>query len=263
MSTHIVRQEALNLAVDDEDRIDCPFCGTRERSMKIRRYETGIYYHCFRASCEDGKGFIYSIGRASSGLKKKEPKVHLFMEHTRAMSRTEMHRVCKKYWLDQTTIMKNSVTMTSLDPKRYVFTLYDALGRQWGHATKRVITDDRGLKSVTYSFRQTSGLAWVQPERTRSLNSAIITEGMLDAMKVHKYGQGIALLGTNFNMEMAIEIRNLGFQKIIIALDPDASHVATKIKNSYNLMFASFRIARLSADPKDLPPEQLKEELFQ
>ena len=256
----IIKQEAIGLAVDDEDRIQCPFCKVDERSMKIHRYDTGIYYHCFRASCPNGKGFTGSLSRAPlAAIRHSTFKPKVFTRHTRVLSELEIKNIYNKYDISLQELMDNMVCKVCVG-NAYVFSLFTPEGHMWGRSSKASVSPFKGPKALTYPYEESVSLAYIRKLRRPPL--AILTEGMFDAIKVHRYGQGVCLLGTNFNMDMAMDLKKNGYTDIIIiALDRDAYSIATNIKKKFSLMFDTCRIARLSKDPKDLLHPQLKEEL--
>ena len=252
-----IKQSALSLAVGDEDRIHCPFCRNEERSMKISRYSTGIYYHCFRATCSNGRGFTGSL--PSNLIPKKEkiftPKI--FKQETRELTEQDINYFFVKYGLDSAQVRDNKIRRIR---GGYVFPLYNSAGYEWGMATKIIFPALGQKKTILYRQTKTCGLHYAQPWKG-DFTTIIITEGVLDAIKVNRIGQGVALSGTDLHTDQAADLIAIGCKRLWICLDPDASHKADRIRNQFGLFFEECRVFQLSADPKDLPFDQLVEEL--
>jgi hypothetical protein len=97
---------------------------------------------------------------------------------------------------------------------------------------------------------------------------AVLVEDVISATKIahlpiflsrssRKYA-GIALLGTDLNTEKVKDILAAGYNKVIIALDPDATSKAFKLQKEYGLFFSSLEVRVLPEDPKDMPYAKLE-----
>jgi len=252
-----IKQSALFLAVGDEDRIYCPFCRNDERSMKVTRYSTGIYYHCFRATCSNGRGFTGSL---PSNLRAKEEKrfvPNVFTKETSDLSMIDIDFLYNKYKITGQEIEDNKISKIE---GGFAFPLYNSAGYEWGIATKIMNPRPKQKKTILYRRAKTCGLHYAQPWKG-DFTTVILTEGVLDAIKVNRIGQGVALSGTDLHTDQAGDLIAIGCKRLWICLDPDASHKAHKIRNTYGLFFEECKVFQLSADPKDLPFDQLVKEL--
>jgi len=253
---------ALDLAIADSLRGVCPFCNAREHSFTITRNEEGLLYNCYRDSCppEDSSGFIGTMPQnvldVSSFKKEKKFRAKPFKYPTTGLP------------LDMEEILYSlygfiPVCKWDTGHFRLVFEARNYEGYTYGYVAKALsgYTRWKGPKSVNYFDTPGPHLYYppffksptvhLGPGGYLNTESVTIVEDCISAQKVN----GVALLGTHMTDEQALSLRK-HFNRLIIALDPDAAAAAQRIYRKYNLYFDNIRILDLDKDPKDTSYEE-------
>jgi len=261
---------ALDLNIADSLRGVCPFCNaTHEHSFTITRTEEGLLYNCYRSSCpdEESSGFIgtmpQNILNVASFKKEKTFRSKSFKYPTSELP------------LDIEDILYTLygfIPSCKWDTKyfRLVFEARDYNGYTYGHVAKVLpgYTNWPGPKSVNY-FETRGSHLYYPPFFSKTLRLEVgdnpynppfpvtIVEDCISAQKVN----GVALLGTHMTDEQALSLRK-HFNRLIIALDPDAAAAAERIVRKYRLYFDNIRILDLDKDPKDTTYEEWNKKYY-
>ena len=263
-----IKQEALSLAVGDEEKVFCPFCDNRKPwapSLKITRIPEGILYHCYRAVCS-GQGFI---GTLPSNLLKEsaaQSTVKLFKPRPYKKDTTEIlyamyEYILKNYCITKTELKRNGILQTGgTDEVGLVMPLFNRMGYEFGHTTKIIHANGTQLKAIHYLTTDTCKLHYAVGSNCDGA-TVILVEDVLSAIRVSEFRQGVALLGTHLNDAMVKDLLIAGFKNVIVALDPDAISKATTMRQKYSLFFNTFSVVALPDDPKDLSRTRLQKEL--
>lgn len=254
-----IKLEALSLDYGDTLNTTCPVCDVRtsKTHLSVSRMATGILYHCYRDSCGI-KGFVESL--PSNLSRDKTTKSFTPRKFTKPVENitTQMRNKLKiKYDLSYEEIHYNGIKSIK-DRDGILLPLYNWMGYNYGHTTKYF----DGLKTIHYLESETSKLHF--PHRNSFVkddDTIVLVEDVISAIRCARHAHSASLLGTNLTSAMVEDIIKAEYINVIIALDPDATTKAMKLKNKYGLFFKSFRAAPLSADPKDMNDTQLKLEL--
>lgn len=253
-----IKNEALGLEVGASTQVYCPCCDNDPPyppSLSITRDDNGIIYNCFRAVCSC-RGFIGSLPSCIP-TDKKLVKRFVPKPYTReaTLPNAKIQGLLSRlYGITEEELRDNGIKQTGTGG--LLMPLYNVEGYPFGHTTKY---RGKALKAIHYLTTETSKLHFVNPRRVGS--SAILVEDVLSAIRVHRFAQGVALLGTNLNIAMVKDLLKGGYRDIIVALDPDALHKAIKMRKAFGIFFTTFRIVSLSNDPKDLSDKQLRKEM--
>lgn len=256
-----IKREVIGLAIDATIQIYCPFCDNThpwKPSMSVSRVDCGVLYHCHRAGC--GKSGFY--GSLPSGLDKrtKEFTPRVFAKNTRELTQEEYCLLSSSYDLTVEEINNNQFKWLS-HAAGLMMPLYTRGGKCFGKNIKYF--DKETYKSILYlesqapkvHFPDTSCLPVYLQE------TMIIVEDVISSIRVSRFGQGVALLGTHLSEEMVKDLCAHKPNKVLFALDPDAFTNAVELRNRYAFFFPSTEVVCLSKDPKDLSHDQLEEEL--
>ena len=252
-----IKTEALDLPVDMSKTVHCCFCDNEKPyppSLSLTRIDDGILYNCFRASCS-GQGLIGSLPtdfQVTKGVQKDNFKARPYVMPLYELSQTDKEYLYDRYKLGLVEIDRNSIkSMRGSSSNDFIFPLYDHTGSFYGHTTKR---NDAKLKAIHYLERKTSNLYWPYSVRRSPWDrkTVIIVEDVLSAIRVNRFKQGVALLGTSMTKEKVKDLLLAGVENVILALDPDAFVTAQLMQEKWGLFFNTFRVVLLTDDPKDL-----------
>ena len=241
----------------------CPFCDNAhpyKPSMSVTRVDGGLLYNCFRATC--GTSGYHGSMPSSMMVRDKEAKTDTnpMLMPTRHLTAEETVFLSGAYDLTVEEIENNEIRWLKY-AKGIVMPLYTTSGAIFGYNTKYWNKDK--YKSVLYKQSNYPNLHWAYAHdmEASGWGKIIIVEDQLSAIRVSRFGQGVALLGTQMNEDKIVELAKYRPEEVIIALDPDATSKAVDIQQKYALSFKKLRVAPLSSDPKDMTHKKLKKEL--
>lgn len=275
-----IRLEALTLAEGENTRdITCPFCPPYDQekaSLSVTRNADGLLYQCYRAKC-GSHGFIPTISNFSlyTTVKKVKSKVNSFEHEVSKLTDAQYKRLILNYNLTVDEIDTNSLKW-SATIQRLAIPLFDKNYMQWGWEAKVIkgLTTiwhkpNTGIKSIVYpSIEGKNRLYYpkLSPEYVRERtgiaeHTVVLVEDVMSAIRVMRYRDSVALLGCSLNMEQVIELME-GYPNVVVALDPDATDKAIKMKKEYAGYFNTFRVMQLNKDPKDMNEEELEREFL-
>lgn len=254
---------ALDLGVNQSIRTVCPFCNAaHETSFTLNRTEDGIQYGCWRAKCGK-RGFIpskamqYDPHWHKKEPKKRKPKTFSYDTVELPDELVEMFYV--RYSITKDELIQNGFSYApELD--RVIMPIYNYLGYEIGQVARSYDPDITGSKAINYFSDGKSHLHYVPQGMYR--NGAIVcVEDIPSSLRCARFGRAIAILGSYISHENILELaEHTG--EVIIALDPDATNKAFKMRNKYRAYFRNFSIRVLSKDPKDMSDEEIQNEIF-
>lgn len=253
-----IKTEALALSDGETVTSFCFFCkAEHESKLAITRTSDGLLFICPRASC-GAKGFIpdHNDG-AISYRRTKRPEFipKPFTEMTEKPPDWLYKYMHDKYELEEYDLMINGVSYATTSG-RVVFNAATKEGERWGQVVKDEFhrRSKRASKSYTYPLRPNIGLYYPV---SRYRNTIVVVEDPISAMKMSKVCPAVALLGTTFNDEQALDIAKVA-ESMVFALDPDATDKALEYQKRYSLLLKTSALI-LPQDVKDTPLAQLKE----
>lgn len=253
--------ESLDLGINDNKRVVCPFCKAKhESSFNIRRLEQGIYYNCYRAACAV-KGFISSLPGTTQleCVKKKSFTPKEFTYPLEPLPEWVVTTINKKYEITEEELNEQGYKY-SPDTSRIWCPLFGRRGQVYGSQTKVFGAGATGPKTVIYRSAETSGLHYVRQGERRG-GAIAITEDILSGIKVSRFVRAVALLGTSLLPNQLAELRE-ETDHLILMLDPDMYSKMINYKRKYSFYFRNFSVILLSKDPKDLPQQELEEKIY-
>jgi ribosomal protein L37AE/L43A len=226
MYTYCEQKEALDavwLREGQQKRIDCPFCGG-QKTLSVSRRQGRRMWQCFRASCP-AKGVAgaemdaEAIRSRLSGDVTTKRRSAPVPEH---LSRPEHHAKATAYL--------QSVSSWQAYEEGLIKVRY-------APAEDRVLfffPEDRGAvgrslngqKPKWRAYGDISGLLTVG-----SGDTAVLVEDAASACSISRFlfCSGCALLGTELRSEQKSQL--MAYQRVIIALDKDASRKAVAMKS--------------------------------
>ena len=255
--------EAAQLRPGENKTTTCPVCNRAGKFSVGRLHDGTVVYQCFRASCPTS-GSLRAQGSlpiaqavAPKRLKTSPLRANLqllelddcgFFEERFGLS----HNIVQEY---VQRVPERSAYAFDLRSKED-WVMGHQLRAEWsGHPVSpwNSLGDLQNSKARTF---------WVtdKPERRLSFyqyseeaDTAWIVEDPVSALCVAQEGHcGIALLGTNLNASQAMEIKRAGFERIVVALDFDATDKAHKMVREYRPLWGETWMHPLTEDLKDM-----------
>ena len=220
----------LELTEGQSIRQSCPKCG-RKNTFTATKRDGKVIYNCYSISCD-------LVGRLSTGMTReeimsytlKEPLVETFSknnqvdtfvypEHVTTSGNSDVGRFRQRW-----PVLNGTTLMYDIKDKRAVFPIHkdgiliDAIGRALDGAIPKWYRYSGAAKHYERTMGDTNGVY-------------VIVEDVISAITVAKVCPnvtGIAILGTNINYDHMEYLQD--YTKIIVALDPDATHKSNEYK---------------------------------
>jgi len=274
-----VDDEILILAKDLElgetiSSSDCPSCDggfKKDRAFTVTRVDQGYVYNCFRATC----GLCGFVPTKRVAKQRHHPRTTQQRRGEHAPNKISTQKFEPRYYLDgimsldtkQKEYLQDKFTMSpseiestrvKYNPVRdtYVYPIRSSTGEKVG-VVDRSYTGKRKPKAITYREMDRPLLHFPLQFSAMRKGPTYLVEDQMSATKVSRYANCVALLGCNLTDTGATVLQRVT-DKIIFALDGDATNAALRLRNEYAGMFKYVGVIQLQKDPKDMDDETLK-----
>lgn len=245
----------------------CPFCEggrTGEHTFSITRIDDGLLHNCYRASCDDGRGFVATGAVLRQAGPPKQKRSEPYTGTFEALEEKDYVYFSERFDLDRQYLSH----MGRNSDGYYVQALVAPNGMHRGYAVRlgcwsggpRCPRNSRsfGPKTKLYlNDSQQVPQSWYRYTLGRVAH-VVLVEDAVSAMKVQQAGHaGVALFGTNLT---ATKVREIGMQHpvlVSIALDADATDVAFEMAREWGLAFPRTRVIVLERDLKDISKSEV------
>jgi len=256
-----IKLTALHLAVDDTIMAECPFCcAQHEHKLAITRKDTGLIYHCFRASC-GASGFIPSNSSDVEAPKKgKKTKIRMYDGPVWWPIDYPFSFLQERFGIHPRYLQELGIV--DIDELNYLLPVYSIKSNKVSRQLRYF--DGTEPKAVLYPYSQGP---YYQEHRGKSKEYmgkpvTVVVEDYFSMLKVQQNSRGnvraVSIVGTHISEEMAIWLGRTS-SKIVMMLDPDAVSKAFKWKRTYSLIWPECNVVLLEEDPKDTDNEVLTE----
>lgn len=234
----------------------CPVCRggeSGEHTLSVSKRETSLLWICHRASC----GFKGVTGSPRHyGERTRIPSTRGVFGRQIARESgvipTEIRSLlAERYRITDTHAARFGLGWTNdtEQGERLVIPIKD----YYGEVTGSVLRAFNGALPKAKTHTEQGAIAWFTNPAT---TSCIIVEDCLSAIRASDYLTSVALLGTNFNDNMAQEIADAGLSPVYMALDADAYNKAVKYVMKHRSSL-NMRLLRLAKDIKDMTTDEL------
>lgn len=240
---------SIRLADGQTRRIDCPFCGGR-KTFTITSRRGQRVWNCYKASCT-GRGAastersVDEIRRALDGAAPGPEKP--WTRPLPELRADPLQHAAARAWLESNHCMgayEAGRAQIDYDPKEDRVVFWTGPGGAVGRALSP------GKKPKWLAYGDVSGGFFCGDAPT-----AVVVEDAASACAVSGLATGVALLGAK--VTQPIKIRLMAFEKVIMALDNDASARAIReLQKIGGAVPATIRF--LQDDLKYLPEEHIK-----
>lgn len=224
-------------------RGDCPSCGGKN-TLSIQRVNGDVVYNCFRASC-NVKGNFKSHYSITELLNRNNDanKPRITYNFFPVASNESAYALVKDL-----NAYKDARIQVQYDPAKHriVFASDSVIiGKTLANAKPKWLL-----------YEGSTGEPYLINHESRESRSLILCEDILSAAVCSDFADSAALLGTR--LSLAAKTLCLNYDRVIIALDPDAYYCGYKIaKKLAGLVKTSLLL--LPADPKDMEYHELSE----
>ena len=213
--------EGLDIKEGIQHRSNCPWCGGKN-TFTATKEDGVVLYNCYKLDCRirgaANTGMtvseIMTRLRPQDKQKKEEQELLTWSEHVVAPSAEHsLHTKFVKRWdLEYEELMYDVKDRRTVFPIRHNGRLIDAVGR--------------ALDGAIPKWYRYSGVADVYRRTVGKPNGVVLlVEDVISAVTAARLVPGLtglAILGTSLNVTIMKHLD--GFYKVIVALDPDASH---------------------------------------
>ena len=257
-----LRLAGMHLLPEHSLRMVCPFCrAEHEQSLRLTRKAQALVFICYRAKC-GVRGAVQSNGGVQ--LHHDEPRKHRgkpFNVETVAYPRDVAEVIHERYGISE-DVLHYSGMQWSPSTHEMCFPVFDLAGQRNGVSTK-VLGDKlvTGRKATLY-YDETPPEYYAPPLYLRSGSKVVwLVEDVLSCLRITTMGaNALALLGTNVGPRLFSAIPSY-FQKVVIALDPDALDKAHKIQRELDVLPVEVVVVDFYDDPKDVTLDYLSDAL--
>jgi len=248
----------LDIRDDETQRVSCPICGGYN-TFTVSRKEGRVLYNCYKASCDarGAKTVRRSMASIEAFLKGETPDSS-HQETPLRLPDTLFpcldRKICTEY-VEQLNIQYAvdagyATVMYDIAENRCVFIIYDDNKEVIG-AVGRALT--KGVLPKWKRYDKRKDLMFVCGDKK---GTAVLVEDCASACTVFASGfTGVALLGTSLSDLHISQLRV--FDKVIVALDADASQKAIKIQKRLD-DYVTTEVLFLTDDLKYFTPECVK-----
>ena len=254
-----IENYAVTLGVDESLYTNCPSCHGHDK-LSVTRNNEGVLYHCFRASCEL-KGFI-----PDDGVTAVPRTQRVFVPKTLRVPLTPLSVQARSMFWRKFELSYRDMPTVRLSGNRIAFPIKGPWGQHRGYvlrAYEELTGPLTGSKSLSLPAVPGVFLGWWKNTYRTLTDDLVLVEDAVSAIKLATMTNAVSLQGTEISSAAALEIADtkslLGYERVTIALDPDATSKAYKLLDKYQLLWQNARVVVLDADPKDTPMDELED----
>lgn len=273
-------QSMINeLEIGQDARAVCPHCGggsTKERSLSIQKSKPTMgKYMCFRASCDLGSGTVMLLTDESGDVvyhsrsKKVTTTPKQYTLVTLPLWKALARMLFKRYGIADEYLLYGNVR--ALRDGRVAYTIFSPKRMRRGYVIRKYKDHYRGMreyssipKAINHFLRKnTIGLSWYYKERhkNKQTDTLVVVEDIVSALKLCRWVDTCALLGTHMEPKRQKEIKQQGYKTVVLALDADANHKSASIKRQTENYLPGLKVKFLDKDIKDMSEEEIKNTL--
>lgn len=253
-----IRLMAEELADEESIYTTCPACG-RDGKFSVAIRDGLVLYNCFRPSCVlYGGGSIVSSGGRSLVHARSAPRKRkitpwdgdvapldddwvLFLSQSLGLHREHLD-LGRVYFAPE--------------EHRVAYPILGPLGRRRGWCLRSY--NGAQPKTLTRMDEDENSISFYRTDPARPV--IVLVEDIPSALRVARYTNACALLGTGCNQQCAEEIAAFHCD-VWWALDADATRAAISQARRYRLLFESSRVMTLDKDFKNMTEEEVVNKL--
>lgn len=252
-----IEESGGHLAVDQSQRIVCPFCLDNRRTMSITRQPACILYHCFRASC-DASGVLGT--RYQNKTAPPKPPYKPFDGEIIPVPPAIFEGMFGKYGLTRADTDVQGIGY-AMSKGRVYTPLYNSLGFVVGDLFKATNTTV-APKTLIAVDEASDGLFF--PLGYHESETLVLVEDFISALVVHKASKlAVASLCGAALQEKSIDaLVQSKFERVKFFLDGDFAGTQGAVKGFTRLAprLSGGRIAEVVIPPTGLDPKDLSKE---
>lgn len=246
----------------------CPVCEggpTSETSLSVTKRGGTLLFNCHRSSC-GLRGAVSSGGMPTFG----EERTGLDRENSYPRIKTEPLNAA---------VIKFLATKFRIPAESFEYAGFGWTGDANGRYGRRVAmpiygpgSTERGTSYRSYEGNSPKAIielknasevsaSWYRWQR--KAKTLVLVEDQVSAVKLAEHTHSLALLGTHINEELADEIVNEKYERVVICLDNDATSKAIKLQLLWRHKIRGLCVHGLEFDIKDMTNEVFQKFLQQ
>jgi hypothetical protein len=237
-------------------RMVCPECDggvSHERSLSVTVGDDGVaLFKCHRASCE------YSGATRGGGslirIRQPERPPQRLMEHA-PLTQTHLDRIYALWMLDYVLCENVGHFRWDLVSNRLAMPMFTHQSTIAGWVLRALY----GEQPKTLNVMEPGGVPASFYGDRRDTTTLYIVEDIPSAVRLSRYGQSLALCGTYLSGDIAAHLRRANYDTLWIALDPDATRTAIRMKGELAPFVPDCRVQVLPTDVKNMEEPRIKE----
>lgn len=246
----------------------CPYCkggDSQDRSFFVARNATEMFWFCYRNKC-GASGSTSNYGSKTSAPLQRRAKDTRYTGYSYELQKEDQQYFFDRFEIETELLPYGAIKFTNDD--EYLFAVNGPDGEVRGHVLRQPRwkgdpapprKGKEGLpKALNYMQPGEQCMSWHFADRHSNSGTLYLVEDQVSAMRLSQEGwDAVALLGTRVTTPKAIEIQSYKPTRTVIALDPDATEQAIDIARNWSSYLPGLTVALFSADPKDVPAEEL------
>lgn len=239
----------------------CPACNggsSQEGSLSVTGRSDTLLYNCHRSSCAFA-GVVGRTGnvRGSSRNKKSNRGVHI---PTYPLTEATLKLLASKFYIEAEAIRLAETQWTGdgdgFYERRVAYPIYGPDSKKRG-ANYRSYQGYTPKSLINLFSDDAIACSWYRWRRTS--DCVVLVEDQMSAIKVAGRYHSMALLGTNLSDAKIEEIKQLGYKRVFLSLDNDATAEAIKIQIANRSKLPNLLVMALQKDIKDMKPDEMEE----
>lgn len=244
----------------------CPACqggSEQEKSFSVSRRGGTLLFNCHRSSC-NLRGAVQLSGMPTFGEEQRGTNLSPRYPRIKAqpLGGEAATLLASRYRIPAESIEYSGFGWTGDAHSRYgrrvAMPIYGPNGKERGASYRSY--EGVAPKAIV-DLRTTDDLVASWYKWLRRSDNLMVVEDQVSAVRLAPFTHSLALVGTNFPIELADEVAQQGYKRVIICLDNDATSKAIKLQLMFRTKIKGLEVRGLAKDIKDMNDEEFQEHL--
>lgn len=242
----------------------CPACNggsSEEKSLSVTKRGNTLLFNCHRSSC-NLRGSVTTGGMPAFGQAGRSLDSPALYPRVKA---EPLNAANTKFLAVKFGIPAESVEFAGLGwtgdanwryGRRVAMPIYGPGGKERG-ASYRSYEGVKPKAIIELKEDAENTASWYK--WLRKTDTLVLVEDQVSAIKLAPYVHSLALLGTHMNEDLAKEISEQGYKRVLICLDNDATREAIKMQIMWRPKIKGLLVSGLPKDIKDMNDNEFQD----